>query len=46
MMPRQNRSSGKELLFYVFEIITCNTLIYTMDHPILTVSNLAENILV
>ena len=35
---RQNQSSEKEMQYFL-EIITCDTSIYTMDHPDLIVSN-------
>ena len=38
---RQRRFSEKEIQFYL-EIITCDPLIYTMDHPKLVVSNKKE----
>ena len=38
---KQNQSSEKEV--YLYKIITCDPLVYTMDHPDLTVSNFMEN---
>ena len=39
---RQNQSSEKEMQYFL-EIITCDTSIYTMDHPDLIVSNFMVN---
>ena len=41
-LPRQNLSSEKEIQYFL-EIITCNPLIYTMDHPDLIVCSFMEN---
>ena len=41
-MLSQNQSSGKEIQ-YLFENISCDPSIYTMEHPDLTVSNLMGN---
>ena len=43
--PRQKRSSEKELQFYL-EIITCDSLIYTMDHSKFIISDQMKNPLV
>ena len=39
---RENRSSEKEIQYY-FEIITCDTSIYAMDHPDFIVCGFMEN---
>ena len=36
---RQSPSSKKKIDMYYLEIITCDPLIYTMDHPKIIVSN-------
>ena len=38
---RQNRLSEKKILYFL-DVITCDTSVYTMDHPDLTVSNFME----
>ena len=37
---RRNQSSEKEKHVHFFEIITCDPLLYIMDHPDLTDSNI------
>ena len=41
-LQRQNLSSGKEISYFL-EIKTCDPSKYTMDHPMLTVSNIMGN---
>ena len=41
-LPRQNQSSKKEIQYF-WEIITCDSSIYTMDHPDFTVPNFKGN---